>query len=198
MEALALRDLTFIRDENLTNQYSLTWGSQLSLFYNDAYIALLGEKHPTSFGQPLQVVWPEVWTDIEPMVAQVLAGNTVHHDNVLLAIERRKGQTEEVWFSLSWVTAHDVHGCIQGFFGSLTDMTANAMPQIVWSTLPDGFADYYNQQWYDFTGVMKGSADGEGWNNIFHPDDRTGARTNSWPCFRTNYATRVGRRRGAG
>jgi hypothetical protein len=27
-----------------------------------------------------------------------------------------------------------------------------AMPQMVWSTLPDGHHDYFNQQWYD-TGV---------------------------------------------
>ena len=48
----------------------------------------------------------------------------------------------------------------------------NAMPQMVWSTLPDGFHDYYNNQWYEFTGVPHGSTDGEGWNAMFHPDDR--------------------------
>lgn len=30
---------------------------------------------------------------------------------------------------------------------------ANAMPQMVWSTLPDGYHDYYNDRWYEFTGV---------------------------------------------
>ena len=49
---------------------------------------------------------------------------------------------------------------------------ANAMPQAVWSTRPDGFHDYYNDQWYGFTGVPHGSTDGEGWNDLFHPDDR--------------------------
>ena len=53
-------------------------------------------------------------------------------------------------------------------FGVLT----NAMPQMVWSTLPDGFHDYYNDQWYEFTGVPPGSTDGEAWNGMFHPDDR--------------------------
>jgi len=48
----------------------------------------------------------------------------------------------------------------------------NAMPQMVWSTLPDGFADYYNQQWYHFTGVPVGSTDGEAWKELFHPDDQ--------------------------
>lgn len=49
---------------------------------------------------------------------------------------------------------------------------ANAMPQMVWSTLPDGFHDYYNEQWYDYTGVPVGSTDGDGWNGMFHPDDQ--------------------------
>ncbi|WP_460836077.1 hybrid sensor histidine kinase/response regulator [Massilia agri] len=49
---------------------------------------------------------------------------------------------------------------------------ANAMPQAVWSTRPDGFHDYYNDQWYSFTGVPYGSTDGAGWNDLFHPDDR--------------------------
>ncbi|QYF92706.1 PAS domain S-box protein [Massilia sp. PAMC28688] len=49
---------------------------------------------------------------------------------------------------------------------------ANAMPQMVWSTLPDGFHDYYNQQWYDFTGVPQGSTDGDAWNGLFHAEDQ--------------------------
>ncbi|MEC4722848.1 PAS domain-containing sensor histidine kinase [Noviherbaspirillum sp. CPCC 100848] len=49
---------------------------------------------------------------------------------------------------------------------------AEAMPQMVWSTRPDGYHDYYNTRWYEFTGVKTGSTDGEGWNNLFHPDDR--------------------------
>ena len=49
---------------------------------------------------------------------------------------------------------------------------ADAMPQMVWSTLPDGFHDYYNRRWYEYTGAPAGSTDGEGWNGMFHPDDQ--------------------------
>lgn len=49
---------------------------------------------------------------------------------------------------------------------------ADTMPQMVWSTLPDGAADYYNQRWYDFTGVPIGAHDGDAWNRALHPDDR--------------------------
>lgn len=52
----------------------------------------------------------------------------------------------------------------------------NAMPQMVWSTLPDGHHDYYNDQWYEFTGVVPGTTFGDGWNAIFHPEDQQRAR----------------------
>lgn len=52
-------------------------------------------------------------------------------------------------------------------FRSITD----AMPQIVWSTLPDGTHVYFNKQWYEFTGVPIGTTDGEGWLKMFHPED---------------------------
>jgi PAS domain S-box-containing protein len=62
---------------------------------------------------------------------------------------------------------------------------ANAMPQMVWSALPDGAHDYFNQRWYDFTGVPEGSTDGEGWNGMFHPDDQERA----WARWRHSLAT---------
>lgn len=49
---------------------------------------------------------------------------------------------------------------------------ANSIDPMVWSTRPDGFHDYYNDRWYEFTGVPYGSTDGEGWNDMFHPDDQ--------------------------
>lgn len=62
---------------------------------------------------------------------------------------------------------------------------ADAMPQMVWSTLPDGAHDYYNEQWYAFTGVPVGSTDGDGWNGMFHPDDQERA----WAVWGQSLAT---------
>lgn len=62
---------------------------------------------------------------------------------------------------------------------------ADTMPQMVWSTLPDGFHDYYNARWYDFTGMPDGSTDGEAWNGMFHHDDQERA----WTRWRHSLAT---------
>jgi PAS domain S-box-containing protein len=60
-----------------------------------------------------------------------------------------------------------------------------AMPQMVWTTLPDGFHDYYNDRWYEFTGVTHGSTDGASWNDVCHPDDQERA----WARWRHSLAT---------
>ncbi|OAN51689.1 sensor histidine kinase [Sphingobium sp. TCM1] len=62
---------------------------------------------------------------------------------------------------------------------------ADTMPQMVWSTLPDGYHDYYNARWYEYTGVPVGSTDGEAWNGMFHPDDQPIA----WERWRHSLAT---------
>lgn len=63
--------------------------------------------------------------------------------------------------------------------------TLDYIPQMVWLTQSDGFHDYYNRTWYDFTGVAEGSTDGEEWNGMFHPDDRERA----WESWRHSLAT---------
>ncbi|HYE46569.1 MAG TPA: PAS domain-containing protein [Caulobacter sp.] len=62
---------------------------------------------------------------------------------------------------------------------------ADSMPQMVWSSRPDGHHDYYNARWYEFTGAPAGSTDGEGWNRMFHPDDQERA----WERWRHSLAT---------
>ena len=48
---------------------------------------------------------------------------------------------------------------------------ADAMPQIVWTARPDGFLDYYNQRWFDYTGMTLEETEGWGWEPVLHPDD---------------------------
>ena len=62
---------------------------------------------------------------------------------------------------------------------------ADSMPQMVWSTRSDGFHDYYNARWYEFTGVPQGSTDGEGWNGMFHAEDQDRAMARWRHCLET-------------
>ena len=48
---------------------------------------------------------------------------------------------------------------------------ADSVPHLIWVTQPDGRYEYYNQRWYDFTGMTEGGAD-ETWTHLIHPGDR--------------------------
>ncbi|HEY2582475.1 MAG TPA: ATP-binding protein [Mucilaginibacter sp.] len=48
---------------------------------------------------------------------------------------------------------------------------ANNIPQMTWTNLPDGRVDYYNQQWYSYTGLSIEESKKWGWEKIIHPDD---------------------------
>lgn len=48
---------------------------------------------------------------------------------------------------------------------------AEAIPQIVWAARPDGWTDYYNARWYEYTGLNLKQTQGWGWESVIHPED---------------------------
>ena len=48
---------------------------------------------------------------------------------------------------------------------------ADSMPQIVWSANADGNIQYYNQRWFDYTGLTFDQTKDWGWKAVIHPDD---------------------------
>jgi PAS domain S-box-containing protein len=101
---------------------------------------------------------------------------------------------------IRWVIArghmeHDSNGQAAYFPGVLIDISArklaeaelkdseqrlrfmaDTMPQLVWITRGDGYHEYYNKHWYEYTGTEEGSVDGDGWNGVFYEDDQKKAR----------------------
>ena len=45
------------------------------------------------------------------------------------------------------------------------------MPQMVWATQPDGYHDFYNKRWYDYTGLEFEQTRDKGWALVLHPED---------------------------
>jgi len=48
---------------------------------------------------------------------------------------------------------------------------AEALPTIVWATRPNGYAIFFNQRWYDYSGMDREQSLAEGWLRAVHPDD---------------------------
>jgi two-component system, chemotaxis family, CheB/CheR fusion protein len=42
---------------------------------------------------------------------------------------------------------------------------------MVWATHSDGYHDFFNKQWYDYTGLSFAETKDKGWSLVLHPDD---------------------------
>ncbi|QJD79484.1 sensor histidine kinase [Spirosoma rhododendri] len=60
----------------------------------------------------------------------------------------------------------DLHNSIRQF-----TFVTDFIPQMVWSTQPDGRHDFFNQRWHDFTGLTLDQSLNEEWMQALHPDD---------------------------
>jgi PAS domain S-box-containing protein len=100
----------------------LAWGEDLAMVYNDAYAPLLSAKHPRALGAPLRAVWADVWEDVEPLIAQALAGEGLHREDLRLVTDR-DGQDEDVWFTFSYTPLRDEDGAVRGLVCTVLDTT---------------------------------------------------------------------------
>ncbi len=104
----------------------LTWGEQLVMLYNDAFIPTLGAKHPRAIGGLLSDEFAEVWDEVGPMQRSVLAGGpAVWAENLPLVIERGAGP-EQAYFTFSYSHVPDDAGT-GGVLAVLGMTTANVV-----------------------------------------------------------------------
>jgi len=50
-------------------------------------------------------------------------------------------------------------------------LLANNIPQITWTNQPSGEFNFFNQRWYDFTGLGVSESFAHAWNDVIHPED---------------------------
>jgi PAS domain S-box-containing protein len=79
----------------------LVWGPARALIYNDAYRAILGDKHPWALGRAFWEVWPEVRAQIEPVIEAAFAGQASFFEELEVTLERG-GTVEPAWFTFSY------------------------------------------------------------------------------------------------
>lgn len=172
---------------------------------NAAYSQLIGNRNV--LGKPVREALPDVagqgffeLLDNVYATGQPFVGRA-------LRVSLRQGPDvapEEHYVDLVYQPIISADGVVTGIFVQGHDITerilaeqalqeserkfrilADAMPQMVWAARPDGYHDYYNARWYDFTGMRAGSTDGAEWNGMFHPDDQERA----WKLWRHSLAT---------
>ncbi len=87
---------------------ALRWGPDLVMIYNDAYIDILGDKHPSALGHPAREVWAEIWDQFGPISISILRGErerffAVDHPWIMT----RGGVSEEAHFTVSYSPVPD-------------------------------------------------------------------------------------------
>jgi PAS domain S-box-containing protein len=106
----------------------LGWGPDRTWLYNDAFIPILGRKHPIVLGQPSMEVWAEARAALEPLFDRVFAGEPVSIPDFSLGLDRQ-GQIEEAHFEFAYTPVCGEDGSIDGLFGACIETTARVMAE---------------------------------------------------------------------
>ncbi|WP_323144071.1 hybrid sensor histidine kinase/response regulator [Massilia phyllosphaerae] len=106
----------------------LAWGSGLTFLYNDAYIPVLGDKHPAAFGAPFHEVWWEIWHDLGPIADRALSNKSAYFENMPLLMER-KGYSEQTFFTFSYSPLQDGRGQVQGMYCTCIETTGRVQAE---------------------------------------------------------------------
>ncbi|VVJ21400.1 PAS/PAC sensor hybrid histidine kinase [Amycolatopsis camponoti] len=110
------------------------WGPELRFLYNDAYLPLLGTKHP-ALDKPGARVWGEIWHIIGPMLDSVMTtGEATWSEDLLLPMNRH-GYWEETYWTYSYSPVYDDDGAVRAVFTAVTDTTERVIGERRMATL---------------------------------------------------------------
>ena len=103
----------------------LFWGPELICFYNDAYRPSLGNdgKHPAILGSRGEDFWQEIWSDIKPLIDNVLAGQVANWSEDQLLPIFRNNKIEDVYWTFSYSAVNDESGKPTGVFVTCSETT---------------------------------------------------------------------------
>lgn len=121
----ALRTMTSIL---LANRFPmlLWWGPDSISIYNDAYIPVLGAKHPSALGLPVRECWSEIYDILEPLIKTPLNGGPPTWSEDLELVIRRHGFFEETHWTVAYSPVPDETATngIGGVLATVTEITA--------------------------------------------------------------------------
>ena len=106
----------------------LAWGPQLSFLHNDAYIPILGERHPAEPGVPFARLWAETMPALQYPLERALAGKSVFYEDHELTL-LRNGYPERAWFTFSYAPLRDAGGEVAGLTCTVVETTGHVLAE---------------------------------------------------------------------
>ncbi|GHO71481.1 hypothetical protein KSC_103730 [Ktedonobacter sp. SOSP1-52] len=175
-------------------------GSQDSC--NQRWRDYIGQSTTESQGEGwMQCLHPEDRSRVRSAWQRAVQTGGVYETELRL----RHGTTGEYrWFLARGMPVRDERGQIIKWFGTNTDIEEKkrveqqlkesreelrvlleTMPQLVWTTRPDGFLEYGNQHILTYLNVPVEGVNGDQWLHFVHPDDRQ----KTWTIWQTQLRT---------
>jgi len=109
----------------------LWWGPEYISIYNDAYIPILGQKHPWGLGKPVRECWSEIWDVLKPLIDTPFSGGpATWSEDIELSINRA-GFMEETHFTIAYSPVPDETAPrgIGGVLATVHEITAKIVGQ---------------------------------------------------------------------
>lgn len=159
--------------------------------HNEKYRKWLGVAPDAIDGRTMrELVGDDAYERMAPYLRAALRGRNMRHEITLRTADRERH------LIATYRPDRDTEGQVCGLVIHAYDITerketeqaladaltryrflANAMPQMVWTALPDGQLDYVNRRWLETTGMTEvASLGSQGWLDAVYPDDRDTTR----------------------
>ncbi|MCU1642199.1 MAG: sensor hybrid histidine kinase, partial [Nocardia sp.] len=104
----------------------IMWGPELAMIYNDAFVPILGAKHP-ALGQPCAEVWSDAWPVVGDMIGNVInRGESTYHQDLPMVLTRH-GFDESVYFTFAYSPIRIAGGGVGGVLTVVTETTAQVL-----------------------------------------------------------------------
>lgn len=97
------------------------------------------------------------------------------HEQLEVRVQQRTEELSELNLSLREEVAGRKHAELAARESEQRFRTLlEAIPEMVWTKLPDGTCDYCNQRWIEYTGLSAAESEAGAWKKTIHPDDLAG------------------------
>lgn len=178
-------------------QFRIARVSQGALRVFDNVRPLIGRD----FAEAIHIIWPADLADkVESIFRHTLATGEPFLAPSLTAERYDVGEIESYEWQTHRLTLPDGHPGVVCYFFDTTlirkaeavlresvsqfRQIADSMPPIVWTARPDGYVDYYNERWYEFTGFPRNEFGDSSWMPLLHPDDLQRTADAYYACIR--------------
>jgi PAS domain S-box-containing protein len=157
---------------------------------NSAALAVWG-KTPALVGQPLLEGFPElVGQPFVDYLKDVVRTGIAYEGKGSLARMPRgpNGELVDVYFNFVYSPLRGGTEAVEGVLVAGFEVTAEVqarrhieeaqrlfksvvdnVPELAWTARPDGYIDFYNQRWYEYTGKKPAEMEGWGWRAVHDP-----------------------------